>query len=193
MSGGRRIGTALVVASLALAAGLGPALGVTFLPKSFAELVDEADEIFVGGVAGLASRQTPAGTIVTDVTFSKVEVIKGDPGVAERTLVVLGGRVGDQTLVLPGVPSFLPGVTYLVFSRGNGTSVFPVVGGDQGLYEIRSDPATGERLAFGARGQPVSRMGRGPATPGVGPTLAAGATLTLRQVLDAVRDRLPSR
>lgn len=133
----------------------GPGFGVSFESKDFDQLVAESEQIFVGTASGATARRHPGGAIVTDVSFSGVQVLKGNAGNAETSLMVAGGTLGTETLALPGMPRFQIGVTYLVFAQGNGTTIFPVVGGDQGMFQVRTDVVTGESLVFDSRGLPI--------------------------------------
>ncbi len=162
----RRVPVLLLPVLLTLPPGL--AWGTTFIAKDFDKLVAEAEEIFVGTVIATESRKLPSGAIVTDVTFSSLRVLKGGEGTGETILRVLGGTVGSETLKLAGVPRFELGVTYLVFSKGNGKVIFPVVGGDQGLFQIKRDPTTGDELVFDSYGMVITRPSVREATGGSG-------------------------
>lgn len=139
---------------LTIPAGL--AWGTTFAAKNFDQLVTEAEQVFIGTVTATQSRRLASGAIVTDVTFSSLRVLKGGGALEEIVLQVLGGTVGDETLRMAGVPEFGMGVRYLVFSKGNGTVIFPVVGGDQGLFQVKRDPTTGVDLVFDATGMAIT-------------------------------------
>ena len=145
---------------LALAAVLvipvAQSLGAVFVDKNFDQLVTEAEQIFVGTVTAAQSRKSPTGAILTDVTFSDLQVLKGNAVVSQIVLNVLGGTVGAETFKLSGIPEFQTGVRYLVFSKGNGTTIFPVVGVDQGLFQIKHDSVSGRDLVFNAYGVPIT-------------------------------------
>jgi hypothetical protein len=66
----------------------------------------------------------------------------------------VGGSVDGEALVLPGLPQFRQGRTYLVFVRGNGREAFPVVGGNAGMFLVRLD-SSGEEVVFGSRGEVI--------------------------------------
>lgn len=72
----------------------------------------------------------PTGLIVTDVTFAGIRLLKGSAG-REIILRFLGGTVGDEVLEVADWPRLDVGQAYLVFTKDNGRSIFPVVGGDQ--------------------------------------------------------------
>jgi hypothetical protein len=174
----------MVAACLALTAALGWA--TAFEAKNFDQLVTEADQIFVGTAATAAARKLPAGAIVTDVTFNRIQMLKGNSMDTAVTLMTAGGSVGGETFELRGLPKFRLDTTYVVFSQGNGTTIFPVVGGDQGMFQVKTDASTAESLVFNSRGMPV-------ASPSV--LQALGLTgpspMPLAAFLGAIRSRLP--
>ena len=123
--------------------------------KNFEQLVAEAEQIFVGTVTATPSRRLPSGAIVSDIEFSSVRGFKGRTG-RVVSLLVLGGTVDDESQRVPGLPRFEPGAIYVVFVRGNGRSVFPVVGGPHGVFQVRRDEITEELLVFDAEGRPIA-------------------------------------
>lgn len=188
------LATMLLSALLAISAGL--AWGAAFLPVDFDQLVADAEQIFLGTVTAVQSRKVPNGAIVTDVTFASPQVLKGsDTGAI--TLLVLGGTVGEETLALSGVPTFQLGVRYLVFAKENGKAMFPVVGGDQGLFQIQRDAVTGEETVWNAQGMPITSktvldaLG-GPVSPSQD-ALLSPSPVRLDAIVQATRDRLGSR
>ena len=142
---------ALIVALTLLSISPSPAGAHSFVPKELDQLVSEAEQIFVGTVSATLSRRLQSGLIATEVTFSPARVFKG-AAAAEVTLLVAGGEIGGETLRVAGLPELRAGASYLVFVKGNGTSIFPVVGGSQGLFPIERDPVTAEEFVTDARG-----------------------------------------
>jgi len=192
-----KAGQLIVSALLLITLGTGLAHGTTFPPKDFDQLVGEAEQIFVGTVTGTQSRKKPTGGIVTDVTFGNLRMVKGsDAGTI--TLEALGGTVGRETLRVAGVPVFQMGMRYLVFMAGNGTTIFPVVGGHQGVFQVTQDQASGAEVVLDANGGPIRSssvqraIGRG-----VGVQrevrLAAPAPIPLDTFVQAITDRLRHR
>ena len=165
--------------------------GDSFIQKNFHQLVVEAEQIFVGTVTASQSRKLPTGAIVTDVTFSSLRVLKGSVAPGDLVLIVLGGSVDGETLKLGGFPEFRLGVTYLIFSKDNGTVIFPVVGGTQGLFQIKRDPTTAEELVFNAHGMPITSPtvtdAISASTPG---PLHPPSPLTLDAFVQAIKNRL---
>jgi len=150
----RKLGLILMVlVSLTLGA---PSLeAISFQPKSFDELADEAEQIFIGTVRGATSRRTDKSAIVTDYTFGDLEVIKGDAPEPRASITMLGGTVGNESMTIPGAPDFVIGVRYLVFVAGNGSVIFPVVGGHQGIFQVRPDPQTGGSHVYDYSGRAI--------------------------------------
>ncbi len=150
----RKLGfTLIVLVSLTLGA---PSLdAISFQPKSFDELVDEAEQIFIGTVRDATSRRADKGAIVTDYVFGDLEVIKGDAPEPHASITMLGGTVGNESMTIAGAPDFVIGVRYLVFVAGNGSVIFPVVGGHQGIFQVRPDPQTGGSNVYDYAGRPV--------------------------------------
>src|SRR4030095_16313553 len=75
-------------------------LATTVIPPSFDELVSRAELIFQGSVTDVRSQWIGEGAqrhIVTYVTFSVADAIKGSPG-ATYTIRMLGGTVDGQTM-----------------------------------------------------------------------------------------------
>jgi hypothetical protein len=100
--------------------------------------------------------------------------------------MVMGGSIGGETFEIRGLPRFQLGVIYLVFSQGNGTTIFPVLGGDQGMFQVQPDAVTGVMQVLSFRGAPVTY-------PSVLQALsqATPAPIPLVDFIQAVRSRLP--
>lgn len=180
----RRIFTLVMAVFLAVSAM--PGLAASFEPKKFDQLVAEADEIFIGTATAAVPRKLAAGGIVTDVTFTNLQVLKGNTANTAITLMTMGGTVGGETFEIRGMPKFQIEIIYLVFAQGNGTTIFPVVGGDQGMFQIKPDAVTGASLVFNSRGMPI-------VSPSVlqAVSLQAPSSVPLAVFLQAVRSRLP--
>ena len=100
----------------------------------------------------------PAGVkaIRTRVTFTVNQAIKGNPG-SSLTLEFLGGQVGNQVLKVPGVPQFVNGERYILFSASPDRAlVCPVLGLDQGALRVIHDDAGNVDRVFRSWGQPVN-------------------------------------
>lgn len=123
--------------------GAGAAEAVSFEPKDFTALTREADQIVIGVAVAANARRTGAREIVTDYRFADLEVVKGNASGETITLTMLGGTVAAESLSVAGAPTFERGNRYLIFIAGNGSVMFPLVGGHQGIFQIRRDALTG--------------------------------------------------
>jgi len=105
--------------------------------------------------------------IETVVTAEVLSHYKGEPA---RTLTfkVPGGQIGRYRSVLIGAPQFKPGDEAVLFLDTGGDSVLHVFGLNQGVFRVRQDPRTGQRVvvrpALMAGGPEPERVVRGAAS-----------------------------
>lgn len=133
--------------SVLLCGGLSATLvqATTTVDQTFADLVHQADVIAIGTITGVqerwdATRQAP----MTDVTFSQLTLLTGNPGEETLTLEFLGGHRPDGTvLAIAGIPQFIVGEKSVVFVAGNHTDFCPLVGLWQGRLRVAVDPRRG--------------------------------------------------
>lgn len=133
-------------------------LATTVEAPEFNELVDLSDYVVRGVVTAFAPewRETSDGRryIATRVEVNVLDVIRGTPP-AKLVLEVLGGRVGEDELVVEGAPRFLVGDEGVFFVRGNGRIFFPLVGLMHGLYPILHDFKDGQDYVLKSNGMPL--------------------------------------
>lgn len=126
----------LILAPFFCAAGSMFAMSVR--PPEFAELVEKADAIVRGEVVAVRSewRGTEATRrIVTLVTFRVVRSFLSQiPATVE--LEFLGGKVGPEELQVPGQPVFQVGADEILFVRGNGRELCPLVHAMFGRFRV---------------------------------------------------------
>ncbi|MBI2959080.1 MAG: hypothetical protein HYY28_02100 [Betaproteobacteria bacterium] len=190
--GGFAIRSLVLAVAILIVSLLGAqARAATFAEKTFAQLVTEAEQIFVGTVTSLQSRRLPSGAIVTDVRFSEPQVIKGDAAVADLALLVLGGEVDGARLEIPGLPRFQRDARYLVFSQGNGKSIFPVVGGPTGFFRITAGADAPVVLSWS--GEPLDSEFAAQVLGNVSPADQGASPIALELMLGAIRTRLGLR
>lgn len=164
------------------------AQAATFAEKNLTQLVNEAEQIFVGTVRSLQSRRLPTGAIVTDIRFSNLQLVKGANAGADLVLLVLGGEVDGVRLEIPGLPQFRRDTRYLVFAKGNGKDMFPVVGGPAGMFHIAPSPAGGSPIALSSSGTPLGRDIAAEVFDSA--SVAAQGVVTLDLFLAAIRAQL---
>ena len=140
-SRGWRRPVVLVLLAAALILEMPSVRATTVVRMTFSEVVGAADVIAVGTVSSIeqiwdAEQEMP----FTAVTFSDLEVLKGEVDSTELTLRFLGGPAPDGlTLVVAGMPQFAARDRAVLFSTGNGVQACPLVGWWQGLYRVVFD------------------------------------------------------
>jgi hypothetical protein len=83
-----------------------------------------------------------AGEIWTLTSFEVEEVWRG-PEPTRITVRLLGGRVGNLTSSVSGVPRFRPGEDVVLFLEATQRGDFSVVSWEQGTFRIAREAATG--------------------------------------------------
>ncbi|MEO6995306.1 MAG: hypothetical protein ABI273_16990 [Lacunisphaera sp.] len=120
----------------------------TVVPPDFDQLVNDADYIIRAVVKSVDSEYQPTNgggkKIVTKVALDVKEVIAGIPP-KDVVLEMLGGRVGDERMVVEGAPTFKVGDEDILFVRGNGHTIVPLVAMMHGRYPILREPGTGRK------------------------------------------------
>jgi len=150
----------------------------TVIGKSLDELVASAEVIAVGTVTAIATEQEHE-TPFTLVTFSSLDIIKGDPGQIEITVRILGGPNPDgERLQIVGVPTFHLGDRMVVFIAGNETQAVPFVGMWQGVYRVTFDPVRETETVATHNGAPLTTLPTGRNGP---PFLHDGQPATYQQ------------
>ena len=173
-----------LVASLSALAGT---TGATTLDRpTLRQMVEQADYVFEGVVTDVVYRNS---TVVgpddvdlphTFVTFAVERSFKGRSAAgATIVLRLMGGlKADDLLLAVSGVPTFEPGDRELLFVRGNGTDLCPLVGWEYGRFNqdeshvLRADAElwldAADELAGppGADASTPPPIGARPATPG---------------------------
>ncbi|MFM8338028.1 MAG: hypothetical protein ACKODK_20935 [Opitutaceae bacterium] len=126
------------------------ARATSVIPPTFPELVAEAEAIVRGRVTEIAVRRSsaPDGTpvIKTHVTFAVERTLKG-PERASVTLELLGGTIGDESLVVTGLPRFELGSTDYLFVERNGVQFCPLVAVRHGRYRLLREAGGREFVA----------------------------------------------
>ena len=191
---GKNVGLSyLRAATLGLACIASTVWATTVLEKDFTALVQEADTIAVGTVTAIEAAQEYE-TPVTLVTFSDLDILKGDAHQEELTVQILGGPApSGMRLHVAGVPDFHLGDRMVVFIAGNETQAVPFVGMWQGVYRVVREADT-EIMADHA-GRPLTtlpqRSQRGIVHDGE-PSLSPqrGSALTLEAFTQSIEEEL---
>src|SRR5205085_1299911 len=140
-----------------------PLLATTVRRKNFDQLVQEADMVAIGRVQNVHSLPTADRQYVyTYVTVGELDIMKGNYDESQITLRMDGGDVGDgRRLVVPGIPRFSFNDQVVIFVKGNGQSICPFVGWEQGLLRVARDEKSGEAVVRSSRGQRIHAVRNG--------------------------------
>ena len=122
-----------------------PASATTIERMSLEKMSRTARMIVRARCVGNSTRQN-AGEIWTFTNFAVEEVWRGTAP-SQITVRLLGGRAGNLTSSVSGVPRFRAGEEVLLFLEPTPRGDFSVVSWEQGTFRIRRDPATGRESA----------------------------------------------
>ncbi len=126
-----------------------PSLRATVLvPAEFREIVTGSQIIVYGRVADVhAEWADDRRRIDTVVSLEVSSYLKGGPGDVV-TFRVPGGQIGRYRSVTVGAPEFRAGEEAVVFLNAAGPAVAHVFGLSQGVFRVRLDGRTGQRLVM---------------------------------------------
>ena len=144
-----------------VALALGPrAMATSVLAPDFDSLVAQADYIVRAKVKSVTSewRANPDKLgdryIGTLVELEVLETIAGTPP-SPLVLDLVGGKIGDQELTVQGTPNFQVGQESILFVKGNGRLVTPLVAMMHGYYPVRRDTRTATDQVLRFSGKPL--------------------------------------
>lgn len=130
---GWHLGLALFFCSHSLASA------TTVRPPSFDELVQRADRVYHARVVDRSSRvdsHQGRQIVRTEVVVEIIEPIAGEDAGARRHLRFLGGRADGLEMIVDGMPDLGMGDEVVLFERGNGSRVCPIVSWRYGHLRI---------------------------------------------------------
>jgi hypothetical protein len=119
----------------------------TVVPPSFDALVNQSDYIVRTRVKSVVAEKRPVPQGVKIVTLVQVEILETVAGSPPQslTLEIFGGKVGDEELIVEGMPRFAVGDEDILFVRDNGRAICPLYAMMHGRYGIREDSVTGRK------------------------------------------------
>ena len=118
------------------------------LSAEFREVVAGSQIIVYGRVADVRPEWSgDRARIDTVVTLEAGTYLKGGPG-ESVTFRVPGGQIGRYRNVMIGAPQFQTGEEVVLFLSAAGPAVAHVFGLSQGVYRVRVDTRTGQRLVI---------------------------------------------
>ncbi len=129
-------------------------------PPQFDELVQKAEAIVRGEVVAVSSEWRGSGSSRRIITLVRISVERCLLGGSPRTLELefLGGRVGEDYLLVPGQPEFRLGEKSLLFIAGNGQRMCPLVHAMHGRLRIVAAETGGGQFVAREDGVKVSSL-----------------------------------
>ncbi|MDP8257308.1 MAG: hypothetical protein P9M14_16300 [Candidatus Alcyoniella australis] len=177
---------ALASALLLLVAAPAQALHVQMdLPQ----IVEQAQLVFIGTPVEVSCEHNHAGAIQTRYRLDVERTLKGSGLLSDQNsleLTFAGGEIGEQAMVVSGVPQLALDQRYVLLVLHDGQSYLsPIVGQHQGLFMVQTEPATGRELVLTADGRMIEKIENG--------RLVVGARVELDQLgrLQAVVEQTP--
>lgn len=143
--------------------GSAQAYATTLKPLQAVDLVDQSELIFTGKAIDRQVATTKDGKHpYTFITFEVERVLKGSVEGPTLTLRFEGGEIGDEYLLVEGMPEFERGGHYLLFVADNGRAISPIVGWTQGKLEFLEHPSQpGASVLVDRRGMAIEGVGNG--------------------------------
>jgi len=148
----------VIAAFLASVVGLVALRATTVVAPTFTQLVNESDYIVRAVVKTVTAEWRDVQghpRIYSLVELDVREVIAGKPP-QPLILQVLGGKIGEQELVLEGAPKFVVGEENIYFIRGNGQNIYPLVAIMHGSYPVMKDSSTGREYMARSNHAPLA-------------------------------------
>lgn len=146
------VAVTLLMAALTL---VPPISATTVKPPEFPDLVNQSDYIVRAVVKSVTSEYARPGSrkIVTLVELEVREVVAGTPP-QPLVLRMMGGKIGDDEMILEGAPQFKVGDESILFVQGNGRQIYPLVAMMHGLYAIKRE-ADGSEIVTRSNHMPL--------------------------------------
>jgi hypothetical protein len=138
-----------------------PLHGTTVVPPAFDQLVGQSDYIVRAVVKSITPEMQYAGAnrrIITKVELEVLEVLAGNPP-SPLVLIMPGGKIGDEEMLVDGVPKYTVGEENIFFVKGNGRQFCPLVAMMHGSYAVKRDASTGSRYMTRSNGEPLYAEG----------------------------------
>jgi len=134
------------------------------MPDSFSKVIEGAIQ------ADMESAEYIAAVVITDIetrredriytyiTYRPIEILKGDPDTLPHTIRMMGGKVGNERLVVSDIPEFEIGEKYLLFLRFD-NPYCPIIGRYLRTFKVRHDPAFNKETIFSYHDEKIYGFG----------------------------------
>jgi hypothetical protein len=101
--------------------------------------VDMESAEFIAAVVIMDIEARKEDRIYTYITYRPIEILKGDPDSLPYTIRMMGGKVGNERLIVSDIPQFEVGEKYLLFLKFD-NPYCPILGRYLRTFKIRHDP-----------------------------------------------------
>src|ERR1051325_7408714 len=117
-----------------------PAFAVTYLVPTDREMIQRADGIVVATSVTSTVERTAQGGIVTRYILRIEDVLKGERSRGSYLrLTEIGGELGGMAFYASGMPVYVPGRQYLVFTDANAEGEPMTWGLELGQFTLQGD------------------------------------------------------
>jgi len=138
---------------LAVAARLS---AVTYVVPSDREMIQRADDIVIATGVSSSAERTAAGGIVTRSVLFIDDVLKGPRSRgAQLVLTEIGGELPDLGLRVSGMPVYVAGQQYLVFTDANAEGEAVTWGLELGRFVLQNELALRSATGFNENWEPL--------------------------------------
>jgi len=137
---------AMAAAILTMLAALAVTAAATTLARMSVAQMSRAAQVIVRAQCEANATGWDTGEIWTFTTFEVEEVWRGEAS-AQISVRLLGGRAGNVTSSVAGIPRFRPGEEVVLFLERTERGDFSIVSWEQGTFRIRRDIGTGGESA----------------------------------------------
>lgn len=188
-----RFGGYRALLALAVLAWCGTAEATTLVRASLDELTANNRDIVVGEVVGAESYWNTDGSfILTDVRVRPIEAIKGETLGAERgelTVTLMGGTVGETTVMIVAGATLEPGRSYVLFldpeALPGAEQALTVGDHSQGVFDIVAGESGELRAVSQAVAHPLL-----PDRQGIADAPGGAEGFPLPALVDSIRQRI---
>lgn len=109
----------------------------------------------MGTVVNVESYYDQNDEIYTFVTLEELDILDGSYDQDTLVLRLKGGQVNGEIIDVYGSPQFSPDDEVILFLRGNGKAMVPIVGWTQGVFRVVSDEETGREVVSDHEGNRI--------------------------------------
>ena len=142
---------------------ISPAFSSAVIKMDFDQIVSQADMIISGKITDIQAKRelnprTGKNSIYTYITVETEDVYRGKVKDGSYTFRLLGGVMPGESIgeMVSGSPVFRMNQEVFLFLKDDKTLYSPVVGLNQGRFNLKTDSKTGMKQVFDNYNRPVT-------------------------------------